>query len=316
MSGVLHIGDNLPILRAMDSGSVDLVYLDPPFFTGDTFKGKLGSMCEGVEFQDKVFESDEPAPPVIAGFVDLLPQNRADYLTFIGLRLVELHRLLKPTGSIYFHCDHHAGHYLKVVMDMVFGEGNFRNHISWKRWTMYSQRSADNHFPWLTDTILFYAKSSKTSCAVTPGKRAQADEKAYPHVDENGRRYREAKPDAGGRRKTPCRYYLDETAEMQTPDIWADNDLIAPGACPSRTGWPTEKPPKLLARIIEASSKRGDLVLDPFGGSGTTASVAEALGRDWISVDMHPKTEDSHREKISKECGLFAGKWEVIRHDS
>ena len=315
MTGELHIGDNLPVLRELESKSADLVYLDPPFLTGATWSGKEGTLCEGVEFQDKAFVNDEPAPKSIARFVDLLPSKRRGFLTFMGLRLAELHRVLKPTGSIFLHCDDHEAHNLRVLLDLIFGPANFRNAIVWKRWVM--AQGAGDHFPLAKDTILFYAKSKDAYFNPPLRKRKASDEEAYPRVEEGtGRRYavvRKGRNQDSERQRT----YLDEKDDPQIPDLWTEKELLLMPGDPSRTGWPTEKPPKLMARIIEAASKEGDLVLDPFGGSGTTAAVAQSLGRDWISIELNPQGEAIHMESLRLVCGgLFADKPEVIRHDS
>ena len=344
----LFYGDNLPILREyIPDESVDLVYLDPPFNSSRTynvlFKQESGEESEAqiAAFEDtwhwnRAAEETyrELGTQAVSAHVGEMigalygfigPSQMMAYLVMMAARLVELHRVLKPTGSLYLHCDPTASHYLRVVLDTIFGPKNFRSEITWKRYS--SHNDARRAYPSITDTILFYAKSSKTSFNVA---RGEYDEnyikKQFRNKDENGRRYRlnnlqspNPRPnltypykgyppppngwkvslekmeelDRQGRLYFPpnpngricLKYYLDELKGMIVTNLWDDIPSLS-GAHAERLGYPTQKPVALLERIISASSNPGDVVLDPFCGCGTTVAAAEKLGRRWIGIDI------------------------------
>ncbi len=247
------------------------------------------------------------------------------YLTMMAQRMIELHRVLKPTGSIYLHCDPTASHYLKLLMDAVFGADNFRNEITWKRTTNHND--ARRNYADVSDYILFYAKSDRFlfKAAYTPYSQEHIDS-TYRYVDENNRRYsvRDLRsphprpnltyeykgypPHANGwsisikkmeeydrqgllhfpkkgEGRIRLKQYLDEMPGVPATNIWDDIKPISSQAR-ERLGYPTQKPEALLERIIKASSNEGDVVLDPFCGCGTAIAVAERLGRRWIGIDV------------------------------
>ena len=238
------VGDNLEIMRGMDAGSIDLIYADPPFNTGKDW-GQFNDKWEG---------------------------GMKGYLKFMEPRLAEMHRLLKDTGSIYLHCDTHASHYLKVMMDNVFGMKHFRNEIVWC-YTM--PVSSTQHFPRKHDTIFLYWK---TSTGVF-----NADAIRIPYNPESIARY--------GRNQGNKGLYGDSYVFIDNgkvpEDWWVDISKLKNQT--ERNGYPTQKPLKLLERIIRASSNQGDVVLDPFCGSGTTLVAAKTLGRKYIGIDQNPE---------------------------
>jgi len=212
----------------------------------------------------------------------------ASYLYYMMERLRACHDVLKPTGSIYLHCDYRASHYLKMTMDEIFGYDKFRNEIVW--FYPFAGRSKST-FPKKHDTLFWYSKSSKyVFNDESPLVRIPITEKSvihnYRYFDENGRQYRSDPRKSG---KT-YRYYLD--AGKIPEDVWTDIPSLH-FELSERVGYPTQKPEKLLERIIGAHTKEGDMVLDPFCGCGTSVIVAGKLKRNWVGVDI----DTSPREK-------------------
>jgi site-specific DNA-methyltransferase (adenine-specific) len=336
----LFFGDNLEILRSgrIPVNSVDLIYLDPPFNSNATynvlFAEKSGekSAAQITAFEDTWHWGEEAAAAyddimkyAPAKLRDLLQALRAflgqndmmAYLTMMAVRLVELHRVLKGTGSIYLHCDPTASHYIKMLLDSSFGAMNFRNEIVWKRFNFHADAK---RFGRVTDRIFYYTKGSAFTFnqLKVPFSQEYISSK-FIYSDEDGRKYRlnDLNP-PGGRGPVyefhgvvkPWRYseenmrklekegriyfgskiaqlkrYLDELPGQAVHDLWGDISPINPQA-KERLGYPTQKPETLLERIIKASSSEGDIVLDPFCGCGTTIAVAERLKRRWIGIDI------------------------------
>lgn len=264
-------GDCLFVLtHDIPAESVDLIYLDPPFFTGQVQKGtkKWQPGAMEISFEDrkeywaKHLDNMRQKAPIWLGDVGNKRPEFAAYLYYMMERLQACHRVLKKTGSIYLHCDYRAAHYLKHVMDDIFGEENFQNDIIWayriqgvgkKRW-------ARKH-----ENILFYSKSSIWK--FKPQKERIYYEKPFYDVkkDEEGRYYRDV--------------YIRDTWDDIKALISISSELV---------GYPTQKPEALLKRIILASSDEGDTILDPFCGCGTTAIVASKLNRKFIGIDIDP----------------------------
>lgn len=383
--------DNLDILRAMNSESVDLIYLDPPFNSKEDYSAPIGSEAAGAAFKDTWTLSD----------VDLLEHNRLkfhamdkrretlyaliyaagkahskgmfSYLMMMAPRLFELRRVLKSTGSIYLHCDPTASQYLKVVMDAIFGASNFRNEIVWRRATAHNDpgRYGNN-----TDRLLYYvASKDATWNTVRVPKTGEQLKTAYPSKDDRGA-YR---PDnltgpshgqTGGESAQPWKGYdvLARGRVWSAPlkgeyAKWIERNVIPgyrtikgvharlnaldsagmihhpkkgttgwPGLKryeqadsgnpvqalfldisgftnfnkgPDFTGYPTQKPLPLLERIIRASSKEGDLVLDPFCGCATTMVAAEMLDRKWVGIDLSSKAAELVVSRIQRRRNLF-----------
>ena len=349
----LLFGDNLTWLRdpkVFPDASVDLVYLDPPFNSNADynvlFREASGeaSQAQFHAFTDTWNWAD--AAQTYAEFVDTCPNTAVvemvealhsflknspmmAYLAMMAPRLVELHRVLKPTGSLYLHCDPTASHYLKMILDGVFGAKNFKAEIIWKR---HNARSTDECWPHVHDIILFYGKSNSIVFHET---KVPGDENKVPHTlitGADGNKYQTYELTAPGRTKEgesgkPWRGFnvsemgrhwanvhstMDEWADaglihfpknggfprrrdsepfvveartITVGDVWIDIDRLNQTA-KERLGYPTQKPQALLERIIEASSNKGDIVLDPFCGCGTTIHAAQKLGRQWIGIDV------------------------------
>ncbi|MCK4376510.1 MAG: site-specific DNA-methyltransferase, partial [Candidatus Brocadiae bacterium] len=344
---VLYYGDNLDILRRyIPDESVDLIYLDPPFQSNQDynvlFQERNGSRSaaqirafedtwrwdlESARAYQEIVERGGDVSRVMQGLRSALDESdMMAYLAMMAPRLVELRRVLKPTASIYLHCDPTASHYLKVLMDAVFGGGLLLNEIVWLR--AQPKSHTRRRFSRAHDILLAYAKSQRA--AFNHQYKPHDPEyvrKFYKYVEpETGRRYRlgdltnpnknrpnltyEFPPDGGtvrvwrwtrermmkaweeGRVVIPDgggvaqgKRYLDEMKGTPITDVWTDIEHLH-GSQQERLGYPTQKPESLLERIIETSSRKGDLVLDPFCGCGTTVAVAHRLGRRWIGIDI------------------------------
>jgi site-specific DNA-methyltransferase (adenine-specific) len=342
----LFYGDNLIILREhIPNESVDLIYLDPPFNSSRNynvlFKDEHGSESEAqiTAFEDTwhwnlaaeqaYSELLTEAPDHVAKMIDSLrdfigTNQMMAYLVMMTIRLIELHRVLKQTGSIYLHCDPTASHYLKIILDTIFGLQNFRNEIIWKRTNVHSDAK---HWSPVSDTILFYTKGTRFTWnpPYAPHSEHHVESK-YSSTDSEGRRYtlsdmtspnprpnmmyewmgyssppngwRYAKetmaklhdeghiwyPDSKAKRPRLKRF-LDEMPGTLLSSIWTDITPINSQAT-ERLGYPTQKPVALLERIIRASSNSGDIVLDPFCGCGTSIAAAQKLDRKWIGIDI------------------------------
>ena len=347
-TNVLYYGDNLEILRKhIPDESVDLIYLDPPFNSSATYNilfkepGGKSSQAQMSAFEDTWhwgLESERAlqeiaaspiAPAATKEFMSVLPNlvgKRTDmsaYITMMCVRLIELRRVLKEIGSIYLHCDPTASHYLKLLMDTIFGVQNFRNEIVWKRTNAKSlafTRFASNH-----DIILRYTKSEKwiwnpQYTEYDPeylkifykykeegtGRRYRLDNLANPNKNRPHLTYeflgvtrvwrwtKERMQDAynkgliiqskpGG---VPAfKRYLDEQQGTPIGDTWNDIPPIQSHSSEG-LGYPTQKPEELLERIIKVSSNEGDIVLDPFCGCGTAVVAAQNLKRKWIGIDV------------------------------
>lgn len=282
-------GDNLQVLKTLvemkhrgelknadGTDGVRLVYIDPPFATKQDFSNK-----DSKAYSDK-----------LAG---------AEFLEWLRKRLILLREVLADDGSIYVHLDWHKAHYVKVLMDEIFGEGNFCNEIVWyyRRWNIAGKYFARNH-----DTIFWYTKNKGNhvfnQMYIPKSEKSSAQGKAWKSViGEDGKR-RSIQTD-------------EKTKGVPMPDTW-EISMINPVA-KERIGYPTQKPEKLLERIIKSSSNNGDLILDCFGGSGTTAAVAEKLGRRWITVDAGKLSiytiqkrilgNESHKPFAVYDAGLY-----------
>ena len=301
----IFTADNLDVLRGVDSQSVDLIYLDPPFNSKRDYSAPIGSEAAGAAFKDTWTLSDvdlawhgeiaerSPALYQTVGAAALSHgKSMQSYLIMMAVRLLEMQRILAPTGSIYLHVDPTASHYLKALMDCVFGPTNFRNEIVW-HYHMGSVPKAD--FRKKHDTILRYSHTSKyMPVAVRVPRRMEG---RYTRVDEHGRRYH-----VNGAGK---RFYEDEG--IVPDDVWSylreKQFTQLNSQSKERCGYPTQKPLALLERIIRASSNEGDTVLDPFCGCATTCVAAERLGRQWIGIDLSEKAIQLVRTRLERDCG-------------
>ena len=344
----LFTGDNLDVMRAMNSESVDLIYLDPPFNKNKMFVFPLGDSetSEKGDFGykdiwgwDTPTNKNNPYLPyaekrafdelLVAAadgnpLLDRKPAKKAvrfleaigefaddsqmSYLAFMAARLFEMKRILKPTGSIYLHCDPTMSHSLKLLMDIVFGADNFRNEIVWH----YSKGNPPrNRFKPKTENIFFYVKGERAIFNQPRMPYTYVDPREFRFKDEAGRVYRENRvKDKDG---NPKRFYLDDGTPMD--NMWTflrDRELNQINSnSPERTSYPTQKPAALLERIIKASSNEGDIVLDPFCGCATTCIAAERLGRHWIGIDVAKKAYEEVLKRLKQETKQ--GKFNLIK---
>ncbi len=342
---LLYYGDNLDVLRRhVDDESVDLVYLDPPFNSNANYNVLFAEHGTKAAAQIKAFEDtwtwDENAARAYQEVVEyggrvsqamqafrtfLGESDMLAYLAMMAPRLIELRRVLKTTGSIYLHCDPSASHYLKMLMDAVFGPQFFQNEIIWKRTSAHS--SAKRYGP-VHDVILFYGRSDEMQWiggheaydeAYIKQRFARGDDRPWKDADLTGSGVRHGetgevwrgfdvtakgrhwayppseldKLDAAGLIYWPekkggwprFKKYLDTAKGVPLQDVWIDIFPINSQA-QERLGYPTQKPEALLERIISASSTEGDVVLDCFCGCGTTIAAAQKLKRRWIGIDV------------------------------
>ena len=295
----LFIADNLDIMRGIDSECIDLIYLDPPFNTNRNYKAPIGSPAEGAEFNDiwtdeelikfkkewhgEIAETHEELYQIIQSVGIFYGKSMSIYLMAMAVRLFEMHRILKPTGSIYLHCDPTASHYLKIVMDSLFGKENFRNEIVWSYRTGGVSK---NYFPRKHDILMFYVKSN--DYVHTPLQERVYYEKAFftEKIDEQGRYY----------------------ADVYIRDVWDDIKPLI-NMSKERTGYPTQKPIDLIDRIINASSNEGDMILDPFCGCATACVAAEQLDRRWIGIDISPSAEDITKLRLQEIVDEGSNLW-------
>ncbi len=263
-------GDNLLAMQALLAqgyeGKINLIYIDPPFASGDDYSHKLT-----IE-ESKVVK--EPSAIQRLAYKDTWTGGIDSYLDMLYPRLQLMKRFLADDGSIYVHLDWHLGHYVKVIMDEVFGKDNLVNEIIWK---YHAGTTPQKGLGKKHDNILFYRKSDNVRFNLWREPIPEERIKDYRYTDENGRRYR-----LGGSNDA-TRYYLDEG--KAATDVWTDINIINKAAN-ERTGFQTQKPARLLERIVEQSTNSGDLVADFFAGSGTTLEVAEKLGRRWIGCEL------------------------------
>ena len=333
----LILGDNLEILKGMESESVDLIYLDPPFFSNRNYEVIWGDAGEVRSFQDRW-----------AGGID-------HYIAWLKERVEQMHRILKPTGSIFLHCDWHADAYIRVeILDKIFGMNNFLNEITWKRTTTHNDsKQGVKQFGRVQDKIFFYAKNVKNFIFYPQFERYASDyvTSAYNKTDSDGRRFKASdlsaakpggdtsyewkgvKPPAGrywaysrenmeefdsqgrlyysDKGKPYLKHYLDEMPGNSVDDLW--NNCVFKNKI-ERIGYPTQKPMALLERIIKCSTNEDDIVLDPFVGGGTTITVADKLNRKWIGIDQSVQAIKVTELRLEKQRDLFSAPFTIQLH--
>ena len=368
-------GDNLHVMRGMNSECVDLIYLDPPFNSNKNYEAPIGSQAAGAAFKDtwtlndldeawhgELAEQEPPLHAIIDAAGIAHGKGMKSYLIMMGVRLLEMRRILKPTGSIWLHCDDTASHYLKMEMDAIFGRGNLRNEVVWKR---IGNHNDAGRFGRTNDRLLFYGTSIHRAAVRVPLEKANVESKyrfrdehgwfrrgdlTGPGVSEgeSGEAWRGWNPTSIGRcwsvprtgdyaawieehrvpgyrskesilarldlldevgliaftsNGTPeLKRYLDANPGQVPPDVWTDIPPVNSQA-QERVGYPTQKPLALLARIIQASTNPGDMVLDPFCGCATTCIAAEKAGRHWMGIDLSPKAADLVIQRAEREIG-------------
>lgn len=292
-------GDNKLVMSSLIkqgwAGKINLIYIDPPFFTGSDFtiRTKLGD--EQIEKEPSIIEE--------RAYNDTWSGGIASYLKYMYERLVLMRDLLAENGSIYVHLDWHVGHYVKVMMDEIFGYDNFRNEIVWKRsHGITGVEGGMNQFARLHDIILWYSKGEKSIFNPCFSDYSEKTLNMYKYEDEKGkyrlqitRNYSEEtikKLETEGRIYTDSttgkkwlKQYLSDKEGVLMADVWSDIPYVQKTSN-ENLFFGTQKPEALLERIILASSNPGDIVADFFCGSGTTLAVAEKLGRRWIGSDL------------------------------
>lgn len=361
--GALFYGDNIDVLRRyVEDESVDLVYLDPPFNSNASYNLLFSepdgswSASQSQAFEDtwywdqgaarafeEVVETGGDVSNTMRAFRTILPEsNMLAYLAMMAPRLIEMRRAMKPEASIYLHCDPTASHYLKLLMDSIFGPENFRNEVIWQR--SVGKGDATRKFPFSHDSLLIYGRTKKTFFESQHSEPTEEYEARFRYDDGDGRgAYRHAPldspsvrpnltydykgysaPDKGwrvsrevmeeldaeGRLAFPSRpggriarkHYLAEQKGPKLGDVWTDIRPLQ-RASAERLGYPTQKPEALLERIIEASSKPGDVVLDPFCGCGTTVAAAEKLDRRWIGIDVTLQATNLIKNRLMSAFG-------------
>jgi DNA modification methylase len=330
----LILGDCFEVLKTLESESIDLIYIDPPFFSNRTYEVIWGDKGEIRSFEDR-----------FSGGIE-------HYIAWLKDRVFEMHRILKPTGSIFLHCDSHADAYIRVfILDKIFGESNFRSEIIWQRTT--SHNTTSKKFGVLVDSIFWYSKN--TTFTFYPPRAEQHGEKytdsQYKFTNEEGLRYRlhsiERNPALGIRpnliyeykgytpkygwmmelpkleqmdkdgklhwnsKGTPQRkIYLNEVEKPILGNLWTDINNVQ--SSKERIGYPTQKPEALLERIIKMASNEGDTVLDCFVGGGTTVAVADRLNRNWIGIDQSVQAIKVTEFRLNVQQGKLVGKTQDI----
>ncbi len=327
----IYCGDNLDMLKDIPDKSIDLIYIDPPFNSNRNYEVFWGDSQETRRFEDRFGDAEA-------------------YIDYMKPRTQELYRVLKDTGSFYFHCDWHASHYVKVMLDDIFSYNSFQNEIVWQRTNTHND--AKKKMPNVSDSIFYYAKSDEYT--YNPIYAAYDEEylkKFYRHQDEKGiytldnlsnpkpggyqYSYKDFEAPENGWRcpvRTMQRWdeegliyfpkektqrlrfkrYLDRSKGVMLGNIWTDIQNVQ-GASSERLGYPTQKPLALMERIINASSERGDIVLDAFCGCGTTLIAAEKLKRKWIGIDVSPTACRVMSQRLYDVFKLEEGKDFFIR---
>ena len=352
----VYISDNLAFLKSLDTGTVDLVCIDPPFAKNETFGRKnrrapdplkpplteaerqteLDLMARwgirtpedadeaGINWPETAYkdfwswEKDvheewlrdiENNYPAIAALIEATRQVHSDstaaYLCYMAVRLFEIRRVLKDTGSLYLHCDHTAGAYLRQLLDGIFGNGEngkpgFVNEIIWRKYAG-RKNNAKNKFATQQDTILLYAKSADTYFSKLYAPISEKEiSKEYKFTDEAGRRYRKSR----GRRYQITgeerRLYLDEQPGSAIGTLWVEDGIQLNTSSAERTGYPTQKPIALAERIIKASCPEDGVILDCFAGCAYVAVAAERLQRQWVACDINPRAWTVFKRQFNK----------------
>ena len=295
----------MKVLNGLNSESVDLVYLDPPFNSKRLYNAPIGSRAEGSQFKDtwkwsdvNEYQLDIIANdfPELADYIEIIDRvsdmSMKAYITYMAQRVIQLHRILKPTGSIYYHCDPTAGHFVKLMLDCVFGKENFRNEIVWSYLTGGASKKwfARKH-----DVIYFYSK--------LPAK----NDATYLEIEKQ-KTYTKSKSRKAGiinYGNGTAEFFQDENGVYNLTtmrDVWEIPYINSQAK--ERTGYPTQKPLALLERIIKASCPEGGIVLDPFCGCATTCVASQRLKRKWIGIDIEDKAVDLLIERLEQDGNL------------
>jgi DNA modification methylase len=312
---LLICGDNLKVLDDLIKKGikVDLIYLDPPFFSNKHYEVVWGDEAEVRSFKDRW-----------AGGIHV-------YIDWMKERIVKMYDALNETGSFYLHCDSHASHYLKIMLDDIFGFANFQNEIIWRRTPFKgSSKSRAKQLPRCHDVILFYTKGKDWIWNSPTQPYGENYLKRFKWKDERGyyrktllktysqetlnrlkKENRLIGPTKQGAKYSYKQYLEESRGAIQIDDVWTDINMINPVA-KERLGYPTQKPEALVERIINTSSNKGNIVLDPFCGCGTAMAVAHRLNRKWIGIDISPTAISLIRKRIEKLGAIKSKDYEVI----
>ena len=299
----IYCRDNLEILQGMNTKSIDLIYLDPPFNKKKVFTAPIGSSAKGASFKDWFQEEDLKNEWIqtikedhielynYLSFMKRMGERRYHlynycYLSYMAIRLLEMHRILKETGSLYFHCDQTMSHFIKLLLDLIFGEENFRNEIIWCYHGPGSPKM--RQFNRKTDSIFWYSKGETWIF--------NSAEVRVPFKDPK-QTLRKAMSTSGSFTQDEVDAYREKG---KIPENWWEM-RIAARSKKEYVGYPTQKPVALLERIIRASSRAGDIVLDPFCGCATTCIAAEVLDRKWIGIDTSVKAYELVKKRLKEE---------------
>lgn len=303
----------------MNSASVDLIYLDPPYSKNTTYAAPIGSEAAGAFFKDTWTLSDvdlawhgeiAESHPALYAIIDSAGlahgKGMKSYLISMSVRFIEMQRILKSTGTIWLHCDQTAGHYLKILLDCLFGQKNFVAEIAWfigsRSGAIPKYKPGKSH----ENLFVYAAKYGKHTYNVQYLPYSDKYLEWFKHTDANGRRYR-----TRTRKGKIIHQYLDESPGVPLHDTWMDIKHLYtsqgwfPGNREEITGYPTQKPVALLQRIIKASSNPGDIVLDPFCGCATTLVAAEATEREWAGIDLSPLAAKLIAQRLRRRLGAW-----------
>ncbi|OBI08569.1 DNA methyltransferase [Mycobacterium sp. E2462] len=310
MAALLAGDEDTPSLR----GKIDLIYIDPPFDSKADYRSRITLPDVTIERQPTVLEQ--------FAYSDTWADGTASYLAMIVPRLVLMRELLSDTGSIYVHLDWHVGHYVKLILDDLFGREQFRNEIVWRRMSV-SGFKGKQKIPFNHDTIFRYEKALPGVFRPIHEEYSEEYKSRFRYVDADGRRYRADQNlgtatsaariaemrklgliHEGASGNLYRKQYLDELPGVLLDDVWVDVPWVTKGG--QRLDYGTQKPEALLSRIIEMATNEGSLVADFFVGSGTTAAVAEKLGRRWVVSDIgKPASMISRKRLIDQDAKPF-----------
>ncbi len=302
-SRTLYHGDNLAFLRGMNSETVHLIATDPPFNKNRDFHATPDSLAAGARFQDRwswtrdvheewtdSIKDDWPAVwDVIDAARTAYGDDMGAFLCWLGVRLMEMHRVLREDGSLYLHCDPTASHYIKAMLDSIFGWKNFRNEIVWRIGWVSGFKTQRRGWIRNHDTILYYTK--------TPAAHKKFNKEFIPYPEGYVRR--------DGKKPTGKGIPIEDTWNCSSGDIL--DSIMIKSFSREKTGYPTQKPLALYERIIKASSNEGELVLDPFCGCATTPVAAEGLKRQWVGMDIWDGAKDIVIQRLENDTILRAG---------
>ena len=305
----IFTADNLDILRGIDSECVDLIYLDPPFNSNKNYSAPVGSKAAGAHFKDTWSLSDTDDAwwgqiadkyPDLYRVIDAVGavggNSNKSYCIYMAMRLLEMHRILKPTGSIYYHCDPTMSHSIKLLMDAIFGTAQFRNEIVW---CYKGAETATRRFSSKHDLLLLYTKTKNYTYNMQYHEHSKAQLARYNVVKADGSRWANMK---GKLRKLG--------PGKRISDWWLINVLTNNDK--EREGYPTQKPLQLLRRVVLASSNPGDLVLDPFCGCATACVAAEIEGREWVGIDISAMAYSLIKRRFKKPCQNWIFRQRII----